>query len=158
MFASEKAEGAGMIAKVFPGSRIQDPRRHQYQEQQDCHYHWSYHVLRDGEPVIEVRPLFCTDVVSPDYENAFRVVDEPDDVFKLNDASPVGVLQDKESNHWDKDAKSLSLVAKLISAFRLGPLLGLLCVVVRLIPESLCAWIFSLFIEFAFCFRLVALC
>jgi len=92
-------------------------------------------VLRDGEPVIEVRRSFLSHVVSPDYENAFRAVNKPDDVFELNDASPVGVLQDKELNRRDKYAKPQSP----FSAFRLGPLppnSGHACgYVVRLIPR-----------------------
>ena len=72
------------------------------------------HVLRDGEPVIEVRTSFLYRGRFSDYENTFQIVDEPDFVVELNDASAVGVLQSKEWFDWDNDAKPLLPGTKLI--------------------------------------------
>jgi fatty acid synthase subunit alpha, fungi type len=73
------------------------------------------HVLCDGEPVIEVRSSFLHCGRFSDYENTFQIVDEPDFVVELNDASAVGVLQSKEwFDYWENDAKPLLPGTKLI--------------------------------------------
>ena len=58
------------------------------------------HVLRDGEPVIEVRSSFLYRGRFSDYENNFQIVDK-DCVVKLTDASAVGVLQSKAYSSCD---------------------------------------------------------
>ena len=71
-------------------------------------------VLRDGEPVIEVRSSFLYRGRFSDYENTFQIIDEPDYVVELNDTSAAGVLQSKEWFDWDNDAKPLLPGTKLI--------------------------------------------
>jgi fatty acid synthase subunit alpha len=75
-------------------------------------------VLRDGEPVIEVRSSFLYRGRFSDYENTFQIIDEPDYVVELNDTSAAGVLQSKEWFDWDNDAKPLLPGTKLIFRVR----------------------------------------
>ena len=53
-------------------------------------------ALRDDEPIIQVHSSFLYRGRFSDYGNAFQIIDEPDYVVELNDASSVGVLQSKE--------------------------------------------------------------
>ena len=71
-------------------------------------------VLRNREPVIEVRSSFLYHGRFSDYKNTFQIIDEPDYVVELNDASAVGVLQSKEWFDWDNDVKPLLPGTKLI--------------------------------------------
>ena len=72
------------------------------------------HVLRDGEPVIEVRSSFLYRDRFSYYENTFQLVDESDYVIELNDASAVGVLQSKERFDLGNDTKHLLPGTELI--------------------------------------------
>jgi fatty acid synthase subunit alpha len=76
-------------------------------------------VLHDGDPAIEVRSPFLYRGHFSDYENTFRIVDEPDFVVELNDTS-AGILQSKEWLDWDNGAKSLLPGAKLIFRVQTG--------------------------------------
>lgn len=71
------------------------------------------HVLRNDEPVIEVRSSFLYRGRFSD-EDTFQILDEPDFVVELDDPSAVGILQSKEWFDWDNDAKPLLPGTKLI--------------------------------------------
>lgn len=72
------------------------------------------HVLRDGQPVIEVNSSFLYRGRFTDYQNTFEVVDEPEYIIAVDDAPSVGVLQSKEWFEWDNDSKPLLPGTKLI--------------------------------------------
>jgi hypothetical protein len=71
-----------------------------------CHC-YCRRVLRDGEPVIEIRSSFLYCGRFSDYQNAFQIIEELDYVVELNDASAAGVLQSREWFDWDDNAKPL---------------------------------------------------
>ena len=53
-------------------------------------------VLHDGEPVIEIRSSFLYCGRFANYENTFQIIDEPDYVIELIDASAISVIQSKD--------------------------------------------------------------
>ena len=71
-------------------------------------------VLRDGEAIIEVRSSFLYRGRFSDYQNTFQIVEEPDYVVELDEASAVAVLHSKEWFDWDDDTKPLLPGTKLI--------------------------------------------
>src|SRR5712691_6923653 len=72
------------------------------------------HMLHDGEAIIEVCSSFLYRGRFSDYENTLQIVDGPDCVVELNDASAVGILRSKEWLDWDNDTKPLLPGAELI--------------------------------------------
>ena len=71
-------------------------------------------VLHDGKAIIEVCSSFLYRGQFSDYENTFQIVEEPDYIVELNEASAVAILHSKEWFDWDDDTKPLLPGTKLI--------------------------------------------
>ncbi|EPS98652.1 hypothetical protein FOMPIDRAFT_1051298 [Fomitopsis schrenkii] len=71
-------------------------------------------VTRDNVPVIEVVSSFLYCGRYSDFENTFKVVEEPDYLVEVDSEAQVGVLQSKEWFEWDGETKPLQAGTGLI--------------------------------------------